>query len=257
MTHMQLSRTKIIPDAESGMWASLTRVRFDRRRADRAIDLVKTHLVPAFVAQPGSRYGYWMVDRTTGHAVVVTCWGNRKAIEDSRAELGAVRAMVIDETDALLTETGIYAVHACAGDGVPISGQLAWSRITSVEGLASDVDDPDQVLFRSALRRYEDCTGFLSMCWLVDAPSGNGLAIVTWDTKASCTASEPVGRRTRRQIEQAFGCRIDGVEEVETIAVAAPVHDVLDLRQVAAAESSFLPAKGIVQQPPAPPASVA
>ncbi|HSP04167.1 MAG TPA: hypothetical protein VLR27_11725, partial [Acidimicrobiales bacterium] len=73
--------------------------------------------------------------------------------------------------------------------------------------------------------------------------------IVTWDTKAACTASEPASRRTRQQVEQAFGCRIDGVEEVETIAVAAPVHDVLDLREVAGAESPFLPTKGIVQQP--------
>lgn len=249
MTHMQLSRTRVVPDARNGMWASLARVRFDRQLVDRAIDLVKTHLVPAFVAQPGSRYGYWMVDRTTGHAVVVTCWDDREAIEDSRAELGAVRSMVIDELDALLTETGTYAVHARAGDGAPISGQLAWSRITFVEGLAPDVDDPDQVLFRSALRRYEDDAGFLSMCWLVDAPSGNGLAIVTWDTEASRTASEPVGRRTRRLVEQALGCRIDGVEEVETIAVAAPVHDVVDLRDGAGAESSILPAKGVVQQP--------
>lgn len=249
MAHMQMSSTKIVPDAGNSMWASLARVRFDRQRADRAVDLVKTHLVPAFVAQPGSRYGYWMVDRTTGHAVVVACWDDREVLEDSRAELGAVRAMVIDELDALLTETGIYAVHACAGDGVPISGQLAWSRITFVEGLASDVDDPDQVLFRSALRRYEDCTGFLSMCWLVDSPSGNGLAIVTWDTKASCSASEPVGRRTRREIEQAFGCRIDSVEEVETIAIAAPVHDALDLRDVAGAQSPLLPATGIIQRP--------
>lgn len=225
MTHMQPSGTKDVSDAGNGMWASLARVRFDRRLADRAIDLVKTHLVPAFVAQPGSRYGYWMVDRTTGHAVVVTCWDGREAIEDSRADLGAGRAMVIDELDALVTETGTYAVHACAGDGVPISGQLAWSRITFVEGLASDADDPDQVLFRSALRRYEDCTGFLSMCWLVDAASSNGLAIVTWDTKASRTASESVSRRTRRQVEHAFGCRIHGAEEVETIAVASPVHE--------------------------------
>lgn len=249
MTHMQLSRTKVVPDAGSGMWASLARVRFDRQLADQAIDLVKTHLVPAFVAQPGSRYGYWMVDRTTGHAVVVTCWDNREAIGDSRAELGAVRAMVIDELDALLTETGIYAVHGCSGDGVPISGELAWSRVTFVEGLGPDLDDPDNVLFRTALRRYEDRAGFLSMCWLVDVPSGNGLSIVTWDTKAACTASEPASRRTRQQVEQAFGCRIDGVEEVETIAVAAPVHDVLDLREVAGAESPFLPTKGIVQQP--------
>ena len=249
MTNMQLPRTTIAPDARNGMWASFARVRFDRQRADRAIDLVKTHLVPAFVAQPGSRYGYWKVDRRTGHAIVVTCWDDRDPIEDSRAELGAVRAMVIDELDALLTETGIYGVHACAGDGVPISGQLAWSRITFVEGLASDADDPDQVLFRSALRRYEDCTGFLSMCWLVDSASSNGLAIVTWDTKASRTASESVSRRTRRQVEHAFGCRIHGAEDVETIAVAAPVHDVLDLREVVGAESSFLPTKGIVQQP--------
>jgi hypothetical protein len=130
----------------------------------------------------------------------------------------------------LLTETGIYAVHGCAGDGVPISGQHAWSRITFVEGLDRDVDDPGNVLFRASRRRYERCTGFLSLCWLVDAASGNGLGIVTWDTKAACTASEPVGRRTRRQVEEAFRCRIDGVEEVETLAVAAPSHDVLDLR---------------------------
>lgn len=231
------------------MWANLARVRFDRQLVDQAIDLVKTQLVPGFMVQPGSRYGYWMVDRMTGHAVVVTCWDSREAIENSRAELGAVRATVIDELDALLTETGVYAVHGCAGDGAPISGQMAWSRITFVEGLPSDVDDPDHVLFRSALRRYADRAGFLSMCWLVDAPSGNGLGIITWDTKAACTASEPASRRTRRQVEQAFGCRIDGVEEVETIAVAAPAHVVLDLRDVVDAEPSFLPTKGIIQQP--------
>jgi hypothetical protein len=233
----------------NGMWANLARVRFDRKLVDQAIGLVRTHLVPGFVTQPGSRYGYWMVDRTTGHAVVVTCWDNREAIEDSRAELGAARAMVMDELDALLIETGIYSVHACAGDGVPISGQSAWSRITFVEGLASEVDDPDDVLFRSALRRYEGYAGFLSMCWLVDAPSGNGLAIVTWDTKASRTASESASRRTRRHVERALRCRIDGVEEVETIAVATPVHDVLDLRNVVGAESSFPSATDIIHQP--------
>lgn len=232
----------------NGMWANLARVRFDPKLVGRATDLVKTHLVPGFMAQPGSQYGYWMVDRMTGHAIVVTCWDSREAIENSRAELGATRAMVIDELDALLTQTGMYAVHGCTGDGVPISDQLAWSRITFVEGLPSDVDDPDHVLFRTALRRYQDCAGFLSYCWLVDAPSGNGLAISTWDTKAACRASEPASHRTRRQVEQAFRCRIDGVEEVETIAVAAPGHDVLDLRDVVGAESSFPPTEGVTQQ---------
>ena len=212
-------------DVDRGMWASLARVRFHPRLVDRAIGLVHAHLVPDFAAQPGARYGYWMVDRRSGHAVVVKCWHSREAIEDSRAELGAARAMVIDELGALLTETGVYAVHGCAGDGVPISGHHAWSRITFVEGLAPDVEDPDHVLFRTARRRYENRAGFLSLCWLVDAPSGLGLGIVTWTTQAACTGSEPAGRRTRRQVERAFRCRIDGVETVETIAVAAPTSD--------------------------------
>lgn len=212
-------------DVDRGMWASLARVRFDPQLVDGAIELVKTHLVPDFVARPGSRYGYWMVDRITGHAVIVMCWNSREAIEDSRTELGAARAMVIDELDALLTETGVYAVHGCVGDGDPISLQLAWSRITFVEGLAPNVDDPDHVLFRTARRRYENRAGFLSLCWLVDAPSGLGLGIVTWTTQAACTGSEPAGRRARRQVERAFRCRIDGVETVETIAVAAPTSD--------------------------------
>ena len=218
-------------DIDRGMWASLARVRFDPELVDDAIDLVQAHLVPGFVAQPGARYGYWMVNRMNGHAVVVTCWDSREAIERSRAELGAARAMVIDELDALLTETGVYEVLGCASDGVPIGGQHAWSRITFVEGLPRDVGEPGNDLFRASRRRYEGCDGFLSLCWLVDGGPGNGLGIVTWDTEAACTASEPVGRRTRREVEKAFGCRIDSVEEVETLAAAAPSQDVLDLRR--------------------------
>lgn len=202
------------------MWASMARVRVDPSRVDEAIDLTRAHLVPGFVAQPGARHGYWMVDRITGHAVVVTCWASREAIDASRTALGAVRAMVIDELDAVLMETGVYAVHGCASTAAPIHERSAWSRITFVEGLGADVDDPDHVLFRTARRRYEDHEGFLSLCWLVDAGSGNGVGIVSWDTQDACHASEHLSRRTRREVEVAFGCRIDGVEVVQTIAVA-------------------------------------
>lgn len=202
------------------MWATMARVRFDPSRVDEAIDLTRSHLVPGFLAQAGARHGYWMVDRTTGHAVVVTCWASREALEQSRAALGAVRSMVIDELDAVLMETGVYAVHAHAGTGAPIHGRSAWSRITFVEGLGADVDDPDHALFRTARRRYEDREGFLSLCWLVDAASGNGLGIVTWDTEAACRSNEDLSRRTRREVELAFACRIDGVEVVQTVAVA-------------------------------------
>lgn len=212
-------------DVDRERWASLARIRFDPRSIDGAIELVKAHLVTDFVARPGARSGYWMVDRMSGHAVVVLCWASREALEDSRAALGAARAMVIEELDALLTETGVYAVHGCAGDGDPISGQRAWSRILFVEGLAPGVDDPDHVLFRTARRRYENRAGFLSLCWLVDAPSGNGLGIVTWDTEAACRAGEPASRRTRRHVDQAYGCHIHGEAVVETIAAAAPVRD--------------------------------
>lgn len=225
------------------MWASLARVRFHPSRVDDAIDLTRAHLVPAFVAQPGARHGYWMVDRTTGHCVVVTCWDSREAIEEARADLGAVRTMVIDELSAVLMETGIYAVHGLASTGAPIPGRSAWSRISFVEGLSPDVDDPDNALFGTARRRYEGREGFLSLCWLVDAASGNGLGIVTWETEAACRASEDASHATRRQVEQVFRCRIDGVEVVQTIAVALSDGELpLDpVRQLAGAAPTSRP----------------
>ena len=214
------------------MFAKFTRVLLDPSRVDPAVALVDEELLPAFLDTPGSRHGYWMVERERGLALVVTCWADLDALEHSRAPMGAVRARVLDELGARIADTATYEVHGSAPPP-PIEGERVWSRVTFVEGLASDVGDADQTVFRAALERYGNLNGFLSLCWLVDAESGNGLGITTWCTRKQLVASEAVNQKVRREVEAAFGCRIDAVLDVETMASAhcpdAP-DIVLDLR---------------------------
>lgn len=215
------------------MWAKFTRVLLDPGRVDDAVVAVDRELLPAFLEAPGAEHGYWMVERTRGIGIVVTCWSDLDSLEDSRAAMGEVRARVLDELGARIADTAVYEVHGSAPPP-PIGGDPAWSRVTFVEGLAPDIGDADQTLFRTALARYGDLDGFLSLCWLVDGRSGNGLGITTWRTADHLRASETLNHKVRRDVEATFGCRVDSVLDVQTLAsVRCPesIDEVLDLRE--------------------------
>lgn len=97
-----------------------------------------------------------------------------------------------------------------------------------------DIGDADTTLFDAALARYGDLDGFLSLCWLVDGRSGNGLGITTWRTADHLRASEALNHRVRRDVETTFACRVDSVLDVQTLAsVCCPdgADTVLDLRE--------------------------
>lgn len=214
------------------MWASFTRVRVHPSKADEAIELVRRHLIPDFVDREGSLQGYWMLDRRSGTGLVVTCWADRAALDASRSGGGSTRARVIEQLDALLAETGTYAVHALAGASAPIDGGHVWSRVMLVEHLDPVVLEGEGGLFAAIHEQLATRPGFLSLCWLVDRDSGNGMSISTWRTQDDVRASEADGGRLRREASQALGCRIEEVVDVETIGTArcGADGDFLDLR---------------------------
>jgi heme-degrading monooxygenase HmoA len=218
------------------MWASFTRVRADPARTEEAIDLVRRHLVPEFVGSDGSQQGYWMLDRTTGTGLVVRCWRDLAALEAGRSGDGAARTTVIERLDAMLCETGTYEVHGLRGASAPIDGGHAWSRVTFVEGVDPVALLEGHDLYERTYEQVADQPGFLSLCWLVDPDTGNGMSISTWRTDEDLRASGPHGRRLRRRVARALGCRVEDVVDVETIGTARyrPAGATLDLRDGAA-----------------------
>jgi len=220
------------------MWASFTRVRVDPSRADEAIDLVREELVPAFAGRDGAMQGYWMLDRATGTGLVVSCWADRDSLDAGRAQGGTSRAAVLERLDALLCETGTYEVHALAGTPAPIDGGHVWSRVTFLEGVDPVRLAGERGLFASMHAQSATQAGFLSLCWLVDAETHNGMSISTWRSRDELRASAPHGRGLRRKAAQVLGCRVEEVVEVETIGTAGcgPGDLVLDLRDSLAAE---------------------
>lgn len=219
------------------MWASFTRVRVDPTRAGDAIELVREELVPAFAGRDGSRQGYWMLDRLTGTGLVVTCWADRGSLETARREEGTVRTSVLERLGALLCETGTYAVHAVHGAPAPIDGGHAWSRATFVEGVDLARLDGERGLFATMLASSATRLGFLSLCWLVDPETRNGISISTWRSQVDLRGSAVQGRRLRREAARALACRVEEVVEVETIgSTGCGSGDVVvDLRDGAAA----------------------
>ena len=219
-------------EGEAVMWAKFTRVLLDPGRVDDAVAAVDRELLPAVLETPGAMEAYSMVERTRGIGIVVTCWADFGALENSRRTIGERRARVLDAVGARIADTAVYEVHGSAPP--PPTGVPVCSRVTFVEGLAPDIGEADQTLFNAALARYGDLDGFLSLCWLVDGRSGNGLGITTWQTAGQLRASEQLNRRVRREVESTFGCRVDSVLDVETITSVRcpdPIDEVLDLRE--------------------------
>ena len=212
------------------MHARLGRLRIDPARVDRAMDLTRERIIPAFAAQPGALHGYWMVHRGSGHAMTVTCWEDQATLALGRAAMGEVRDAVMDAIGGHLVETGSYLLDGVSGLEAPMHGRAEWSCVTFVEGLARDGSRLPGELTRTSHQLHDDEEGFHSVCWFVDDRSGLGFTITSWEDEDALIAAEPTGRRARRRFEAAFGCHIDGREVVETlVAVGSGVVDVVDL----------------------------
>ncbi|MDQ3879543.1 MAG: hypothetical protein M3295_00435, partial [Chloroflexota bacterium] len=77
--------------AEGRLFARITRFRGDPDRVEDGIFLLHEQVIPRARQRPGQVHGYWMVDRATGEAAVLSLWETEAAMAASEAAAEALR----------------------------------------------------------------------------------------------------------------------------------------------------------------------
>lgn len=205
------------------MRASLVRADIDPDRIAEAARLAELELVPAFLAQPGARHGYWMAQRSSGRLIVLTLWDDDAdmqsawGLEHARLEANAKRVGARVGAPRALDVAGAY--EETVGD----APRVRWVRTTQVSGCRSERRDGIPALFREAVPDQLRTVGFCASYWLVDPVSDAALGLSFWEGPAQVRDSESSSARRRQRIEAVLGCSVQAVEEFEALCAASTI----------------------------------
>ena len=203
------------------MLAKLVRASIDPNGVDDAARAVTEELVPAFVAHPGSRQGYWMADRSSGRVLVLTAWADESSLLSEQATDGRERARAAERVGLRIHAIQTLLVVAAHEAADRASTVTRWVRATCVEGVSPDLGDLLAELHAQAVSDQSLSAGFRASYWLTDPDTTDGLALSMWSAPAYLSDGEPDSRRRRRHFERRLGCRITNVATYEAIGVAA------------------------------------
>jgi hypothetical protein len=183
------------------MKANLIVAELDPSRIDVARRAVTYELIPRFQAQPGAGSGYWMVNRATGHVLVMTTWDDEDALDSVRATNRARCANVAERTGLGVRINQTMDVLASNDAGLTLTPASRWIRATWIESAGSSRRGALSATSPEGVAHHRRTLGSCGSYWLRDAATGAGLALSIWD--------DPIDFHDR-------------VEEFQSLGVAAP-----------------------------------
>lgn len=92
------------------MYARITRFKGDPSRVEDGIFLLHEQVIPRARQREGMHHGYWMVDRATGEAAVLSLWETEAAMQASEAAAEMLRQAVTDQIGGEVTAIEHYEV---------------------------------------------------------------------------------------------------------------------------------------------------
>ncbi|MFN2484892.1 MAG: hypothetical protein ABR509_08220 [Candidatus Limnocylindria bacterium] len=92
------------------MYARITRFKGDPRRVEDGIFLLHEQVIPRARQREGQVHGYWMVDRTTGEAAVLSLWETEAAMRASEEAAAMLRHAVTAQIGGEVTAIEHYEV---------------------------------------------------------------------------------------------------------------------------------------------------
>ena len=79
------------------MFARITKFQGDPERVEEGIFLLHEQVIPRARQREGQVHGYWMVDRSTGVAAVLSLWETEAAMQSSEAAAEQLRHAVTNQ----------------------------------------------------------------------------------------------------------------------------------------------------------------
>lgn len=92
------------------MFARITRFKGDPARVEDGIFLLHEQVIPRARQREGMHHGYWMVDRSTGEAAVLSLWETEEAMHASETAAAVLRHAVTDQIGGSVTGIEHYEV---------------------------------------------------------------------------------------------------------------------------------------------------
>lgn len=201
------------------MVSKLVHAGIDPRHVSDAARAVVEELIPAFVAHPGALRGYWMVERDSGHVLVMTGWSDEASLHAEQASDGLERTLVAEHIGLRIHAVQHLEVVAMHELGVTGGLEPHWVRVTWVEGVPPGLVDDLAEMHDEKVSHQVRSGGLRASYWLADRSTGDGVAFSMWDSSEDLAASEPDSHRRRRRFRQAMGCRIAAVTTYRALGV--------------------------------------
>ena len=208
------------------MFAKLVQADIGPDHVTDAAHAVETELIPHFVTLPGACQGYWMVDRRTGHVLVMTGWSDGAALRARR------RARTGQNERSWRSRSGCGSGRCtrCASSprtNPASSGPRAhWVRATWVEGVPAERLSDLPAMHAAVVPEQSQSQGFCGSYWLADHETGDGLALSLWDRSENLEAGEPNSRRRRgvrsRTSSAAVSLRSTSTRRSESSSIPRP-----------------------------------
>lgn len=200
------------------MQVKLVRMRIEPTRTDVGAAVLQRAMAPAVLRQPGALRVWWMTDAATGSMLSVTWWTDREALEQARAPLGALGSALLEEVGAVLSGSETYAEDDPAPPDLPrMVGDRC--RVFWIEAPPGRAHVREAALVH-AVRAEPGCPpGAVACCYLADDATGNGVGFVEWGRGPGVAVGRPT-RHERRRMQRGLGCRVDAVQDFDTVAWA-------------------------------------
>jgi hypothetical protein len=190
---------------------------------------VEEDAVPDFLAARGAVQGHWMANRSTGDVLVVTTWTDEESLRDGFRADRFGRSGVAERIGLRIRSTctmDVIGSHECAVSDRPV---IRWARATWAQGVFPGGDGRLEALYREVVPDQARSRGFGGSAWMADLRSGAALAVSLWDGPADLAGGRSASARRGSHLEALLRCRIESIEELEALGVAAPRRSDLQL----------------------------
>lgn len=163
-----------------------------------------------------------MVERASGHVLVMTGWSDEAVMHSEQASDGMERTTIAEHVGLRIyavQHLEVVAMHEIE----PIEAtRTHWVRVTWVEGVPASRMSGLAELHDEKVSEQAASGDLRASYWLADPATGDGVAFSMWDTAAGIAVSEPDSNRRRRSFQDEFGCRIAMVATYEALGVVLP-----------------------------------
>jgi len=190
----------------------------DLALVDRTVGALYDGLISDFLAAASSEQGYWLLRRSTGQVMEITCWRDLAALQAASAEHGARRAAFAEQFGI---SVGAVISAEVVGYAEGIDDECPrWARSSWVCGLTRDHDSLLRSLHPGIAAGQAAAPGFASGYWLADYNTGNGIGLSLWGERSQMRKRDNRARAVRSQFEASVECKVETVEKFRVVAAA-------------------------------------